>query len=304
MLPAPMSPICMVVSMKEPLPRARRGRRDRGHDWLKKPFSMSSARLLRADLHVARGEHEDLAGDPLHAAVQRVREAAGEVDEALGELGVGALEVQHDRDRLLELVGDLLGVVEGLRDDEVHADVAVAGARRRAAGRVVGRRAARGSSSGKMSSKSSRRGLRGARRRTFGRSRYMSSISASGSGGAAGRSRARWRSRLRAARAPRRTRRRTRAPRRGRSTRARDASCPGTPWSLERLDLAAVSPASSVRTASCRCARASPLPRRRPRSPASCPSTARAGRGARRARAARRTSAGCPAGRRRAAASS
>ena len=87
---------------------------------------MSSARSSALICDVARGQHEDLAGDPLHAAIQRVRQAAGEVDEPLGELGVGALEVQHDGDRLLELVGDLLRVVEGLGDDEVDAHVAVA----------------------------------------------------------------------------------------------------------------------------------------------------------------------------------
>ena len=42
--------------------------------------------LLRRDLDVARREHEDLVGDPLHAAVERVGQAAGEVDEALGEV--------------------------------------------------------------------------------------------------------------------------------------------------------------------------------------------------------------------------
>ena len=44
----------------------------------------------------------------------------------------------------------------------------------------------------------------------------------------------------------------------------------------------------------CRSARSSRPPRRRPRSPASCPSTARADRAPRRARAAPRTSGGCP----------
>ena len=68
--------------------------------------------LLGRDLDVARREHEDLVGDALHAAVERVGEAAGEVDQALGEVGVGALEVEDDRDRVLELVRDLLGVVE------------------------------------------------------------------------------------------------------------------------------------------------------------------------------------------------
>src|SRR3712207_7534213 len=37
--------------------------------------------LLRRDLDVARGEHEHLVGDALHAAVEGVGEAGGEVDE-------------------------------------------------------------------------------------------------------------------------------------------------------------------------------------------------------------------------------
>src|SRR3954447_16786613 len=93
--------------------------------------------LLRRDLDVARREHEHLVGDPLHAAVEGVGQPAGEVDEALGEVGVGALQVEDDRDVVLEAVGHLLGVVEGLGDDQVHAHVARAAAvdRPHAAGR-------------------------------------------------------------------------------------------------------------------------------------------------------------------------
>ena len=79
--------------------------------------------LLGRDLDVARREQEHLVGDPLHAAVERVGEARGEVDQALGEVGVRALEVEDDRDRVLELVRDLLGVVEALGDDQVDLDV-------------------------------------------------------------------------------------------------------------------------------------------------------------------------------------
>ena len=42
--------------------------------------------LLGRDLDVARREQEDLVGDPLHAAVERVGQAGGEVDQALGEV--------------------------------------------------------------------------------------------------------------------------------------------------------------------------------------------------------------------------
>src|SRR5262245_53260892 len=68
--------------------------------------------LLRGDLDVPRGEQEHLVGHALHAAVQRVGEAAREVDQPLRELLVGALEVEDHGDPLLEAVGDLLRVVE------------------------------------------------------------------------------------------------------------------------------------------------------------------------------------------------
>src|SRR5919199_98155 len=79
--------------------------------------------LLRRDLDVARRQHEDLVGDPLHAAVERVGETRREVDEALGEVGLRALQVEDHRDAVLEAVGDLLGIVEALRNDEVHTDI-------------------------------------------------------------------------------------------------------------------------------------------------------------------------------------
>src|SRR2546430_12560720 len=72
--------------------------------------------LLRRDLDVLRREQEDLVGHALHAAVERVREPAREVDQPLRELRVAALEAQDDADRLLELVGDLLRVDEAARD--------------------------------------------------------------------------------------------------------------------------------------------------------------------------------------------
>src|SRR6187549_427032 len=42
--------------------------------------------LFRRHFDVAWRQQEDLVGDALHAAVQGVREPAGEVDQALGEL--------------------------------------------------------------------------------------------------------------------------------------------------------------------------------------------------------------------------
>src|SRR4051794_40950088 len=63
--------------------------------------------LLRRDLDVPRRQEEDLVGDALHAAVERVRQSARKIDQPFRELLVGALQVEDDRDRLLELVGDL-----------------------------------------------------------------------------------------------------------------------------------------------------------------------------------------------------
>src|SRR3954447_7652029 len=80
--------------------------------------------LFGGDLHVPGREEEDFVGDALHAAVQRVREPAREVDQALRQLGVGALQVEDHRDALLVAVGDLLRVVEAARQHEVHLDVA------------------------------------------------------------------------------------------------------------------------------------------------------------------------------------
>src|SRR3954454_22361083 len=84
--------------------------------------------LLGGDLHVARREQEDLVGDSLHATLEGVRQARGEVDQALGQLGVGALEVDDHRDRVLELVRDLLGIVEAFRDHQVDRLVAAGAA--------------------------------------------------------------------------------------------------------------------------------------------------------------------------------
>src|SRR6059036_2376818 len=119
MLPAPISPMvkaCALALVEEAL------------------FDQPGA-LLRGDLDVARREHEHLVGDPLHAAVERVGQPAGEIDQALGQIGLDPLQVQDDRHVVLEPVGDLLGVVERLRDDEVDADVTPAAVDRAQAAR-------------------------------------------------------------------------------------------------------------------------------------------------------------------------
>src|SRR5215204_212649 len=78
--------------------------------------------LLGGDLDVPRREQEHLVGDALHAAVERVAEPAGEVDQPLRQVLVGALQIEDHRRAVLEAVGDLLGVVEAPRDDEMYSD--------------------------------------------------------------------------------------------------------------------------------------------------------------------------------------
>src|SRR3954469_1804056 len=125
MLPAPMSPI-RIARQAYGAPRQRLALAEEA--LLDQPRA-----LFRRDLDVARREQEDLVGDPLHPAVERVGEPGGEVDQALGEVGVRALEVQDHRDRVLELVRDVLGVVERLGDNEVYADLAAVRRARRGA---------------------------------------------------------------------------------------------------------------------------------------------------------------------------
>src|SRR5918912_1730761 len=75
--------------------------------------------ILGRQLDVAGREEKDLVGDALHATVERVGETAGEVDQPLRQLGVSRLEVEDHGDAVLEAVGDLLGVVEAAREDQV-----------------------------------------------------------------------------------------------------------------------------------------------------------------------------------------
>src|SRR5664279_5914127 len=77
--------------------------------------------LLRGHLDVPRRQQEDLVSDALHAAVQRIREAASEIDQALRELLVGALQIEDHRHAFLEAVRDLLGVVEAAGQHEMDA---------------------------------------------------------------------------------------------------------------------------------------------------------------------------------------
>src|SRR3954465_11319061 len=114
MFPAPMRPIRMRAEGYGPPRTCLR--------LVEEALLDQTGPLLRADLHVARRKQEHLVGDPLHAAVEGVGEAGGEVDPPLREVRVGALEVEDHGHGILELVGDLLGVVEALRHHEVHLD--------------------------------------------------------------------------------------------------------------------------------------------------------------------------------------
>src|SRR5213596_3486827 len=108
-----VTPIRLAFGAKAVLPR-RSG--------LVEEAALQQARpLLGADLDIAGRQQEDLVGNALHAALERVGQAACEVDQPLRELGVSALQVQDHRNQVLELVRDLLRVVEAPRDDEVDA---------------------------------------------------------------------------------------------------------------------------------------------------------------------------------------
>src|ERR1700730_2586516 len=113
------SSTCVTVS------RTTRPRSARGCGFLRlveepAPLEELSA-LLGAHLHVSRGEQEHLVGDALHAAVQRVGEAACEVDQPFRELRVGALQVQDHGNPLFEAVRNLLRIVEAAWEYEMDA---------------------------------------------------------------------------------------------------------------------------------------------------------------------------------------
>ena len=76
--------------------------------------------LLLGDLDVRGRQQEHLVGGLRHRAVQRVREAAREVDQPALQVTVDALQVQDDGLAGLQPVADLLGVVEALGLHHVH----------------------------------------------------------------------------------------------------------------------------------------------------------------------------------------
>src|SRR5215208_3977817 len=54
--------------------------------------------LLGGDLDVPRRQQKDLVGDALHAAVERVAEPTGEIDQPLRQVLVGSLKIEdHGR---------------------------------------------------------------------------------------------------------------------------------------------------------------------------------------------------------------
>ena len=97
-------------------------------------------------------------------------EPGGEAIRRL-DSSASSLEVDDHRDRSPQLVGDVLGVVEGLRDDETHADLPPAvGGERRSRWPQPRRRALRRPRRRRRCSSICRGGERDWRRRTSGRS--------------------------------------------------------------------------------------------------------------------------------------
>src|SRR5689334_9951498 len=123
MFPAPIRPICIA-------PKDTCG--PSGLRLVEEALLDQARALLRGHLDVARREEENLVGDALHAAVERVREAGREVDQALREIGVRALQVEDHGDLVLELVRHLLGVVEVLGNHEVDLHAVAAAVLHRA----------------------------------------------------------------------------------------------------------------------------------------------------------------------------
>src|SRR5947199_293906 len=114
---APMSTPPTTEATALACPRASRA----GSALVEEPLFEQPCALFRRDLDVARGEQEHLVGDPLHPAVECVGQAAREVDQALGQVVVGVLQVQDHGNRVLELVGNVLDLVEVLGRHEMDA---------------------------------------------------------------------------------------------------------------------------------------------------------------------------------------
>src|SRR4051812_45012619 len=111
MLPAPISP--RVGSVSPMVPRSVPCPRPPGASGLVEEAAFHQHRLvLGGDGHAGRREQEDTVGNALHGAVERIRQAAGEVDQPLGQIGLGGLQVDDHRHLGLEAVRDLLRVVE------------------------------------------------------------------------------------------------------------------------------------------------------------------------------------------------
>ena len=110
------------VAHRESLRRSAAGSWAQAYAWLKKPPRSSRRARSSAETSTFRGvRRKTLSATRCIPPLERVREAAREVDQPLRELRVRALQVEDHGDRLLELVRDLLRVVEAARDDEVHA---------------------------------------------------------------------------------------------------------------------------------------------------------------------------------------
>src|SRR6188472_482950 len=98
MLPAPISPSFIGAQLTREYRSAREGRPS---GLVEEALLDQPRALLGRYLDVARGEQEHLVGNSLHPAVEGVGETGGEVDEALGEVRVRALEVEDHGNRVL-----------------------------------------------------------------------------------------------------------------------------------------------------------------------------------------------------------
>src|SRR6476469_8464981 len=119
MLPAPISPRMgsdsPMVRRSVPCPRPPRA------SGLVEEAALHQHRLvLGGDGHAGGRQQEHAVSDALHRAVKRVGQAAGEIDQPLGQIRLGGLQVDDHRHLGLEAVRDLLGVIVRPRDDQAY----------------------------------------------------------------------------------------------------------------------------------------------------------------------------------------
>ena len=73
------------------------------------------------DGDIARYAEEDFLADLLDVAVQGIRSAADEIDDAFGNVVRRRFKVDDDGFAVADIIGDALGIVKGFRFDDDHA---------------------------------------------------------------------------------------------------------------------------------------------------------------------------------------